>query len=54
MSRRAPDRGARRRDERGLVLPTRLMVFSISLVALAGLAVIATHSVDSHDTASPE
>jgi LytR cell envelope-related transcriptional attenuator len=35
-----------RRDERGLVLPTRLMVFSISLVALAGLGFIATQSGD--------
>ncbi len=45
--------GPRRRDQRGLVLPTRLMVFSISVVALAGLAFIATQHDDSPDTASP-
>jgi hypothetical protein len=45
--------GRRRRDERGLVLPTRLMVFSISLVALAGLAFVATQSGEEPDTASP-
>ncbi|MGY2876031.1 hypothetical protein ACVW00_003221 [Marmoricola sp. URHA0025 HA25] len=48
MSRRAQrltrPAGDDRRDERGVVLPTRLMVFSISLVALAGLAFIATQS----------
>lgn len=35
-----------RRDERGVVLPTRLMVFSISAVALAGLLFVATHGED--------
>ena len=46
--------GARRhRDERGLVLPTRLMVLSISAVALAGLAFVATQPGDGPDTASP-
>ena len=44
--------GRRRRDERGLVLPTRLMVFSISVVALAGLAFIATQPDHNPDTAS--
>lgn len=38
--------GRRQRDERGLVLPTRLMVFSISLVALAGLIYFATRGPD--------
>ena len=42
-----------RRDERGLVLPTRLMVFSISLVALAGLGFVATQSDRGPDTAGP-
>jgi hypothetical protein len=46
MSPRAQRPSGPRRDERGLVLPTRLMVFSISLVALAGLAFIATQSDD--------
>jgi len=49
MPRRASTRG---RDERGLVLPTRLMVFSVSAVALAGLAFVATQP-DSPDTANP-
>ena len=44
---------ARRRDERGMVLPTRLMVFSISLVALAGLGFIATQSDDKPDKVTP-
>jgi hypothetical protein len=55
MSRRPPRdaRGrARSRDERGLVLPTRLMVFSISVVALAGLAFVATSHDDAPDVAS--
>jgi hypothetical protein len=59
MSRRPPRsalrnerRSARRRDERGLVLPTRLMVFSISVVVLAGLAFVATQHDDSPDVAS--
>jgi hypothetical protein len=53
MSRRASLRRASR-DERGLVLPTRLMVFSISVVALAGLAFVATQSGDdTTDTVSP-
>ena len=43
----------RRRDERGLVLPTRLMVLSVSAVAIAGLAFIATQPDDVPDTASP-
>jgi hypothetical protein len=43
----------RDRDERGLVLPTRLMVLSISAVALAGLAFVATQPGDQPDTASP-
>jgi len=54
MSPRAQRTFGARRDERGLVLPTRLMVFSISLVALAGLAFIATQSDDpSPDKATP-
>ena len=53
MSRRAPSARSRR-DERGVVLPTRLMVFSISVVALAGLAFVATGSGDdTADTAHP-
>jgi hypothetical protein len=40
------------RDERGLVLPTRLMVLSVSAVALAGLGFVATQP-DSPDTAAP-
>ena len=43
----------RDRDERGLVLPTRLMVFSISVVALAGLAFIAGLSGGDPDTVDP-
>lgn len=46
MSPRAQRPVRTRRDERGLVLPTRLMVFSISLVALAGLTFIATQPGD--------
>jgi hypothetical protein len=43
-----------RRDEHGLVLPTRLMVASISMVALAGLAFVATQSGDDEpDRAGP-
>jgi len=41
------------RDERGVVLPTRLMVFSISAVALAGLVFVATQGDDSPDEATP-
>jgi LytR cell envelope-related transcriptional attenuator len=41
------------RDERGVVLPTRLMVFSISAVALAGLAFVATQPDDGPDTVNP-
>lgn len=48
-----PGRGEHRRDERGLVLPTRLMVFSISAVVLAGLAFVATQPDHGPDTASP-
>lgn len=51
MSRRQPG-VAHRRDERGLVLPTRLMVFSISVVALAGLGFVATQHDSSPDVAS--
>jgi hypothetical protein len=43
---------ARHRDEHGFVLPTRLMVFSISVVALAGLAFVATESDDTPDKAT--
>jgi hypothetical protein len=43
----------RNRDERGLVLPTRLMVLSISAAALAGLAFVATQPGDQPDMASP-
>jgi hypothetical protein len=43
---------ARHRDEHGFVLPTRLMVFSISVVALAGLAFVATQSDDTPDKAT--
>jgi hypothetical protein len=46
-------RAGRRRDERGVVLPTRVMVFSISLVALAGLLFIATRSDDTPKTVTP-
>ena len=43
-----------RRDEHGLVLPTRLMVASISMVALAGLGYVATQSGDdAPDKAGP-
>ena len=49
----ARGRGEHRRDERGLVLPTRLMVFSISAVVLAGLAFVATQHDRGPDTASP-
>jgi hypothetical protein len=41
------------RDQHGLVLPTRLMVFSISTVALAGLVFVATPGGDGDDLASP-
>ncbi|MGO4255549.1 LytR C-terminal domain-containing protein [Marmoricola sp. RAF53] len=44
-------RFTRVRDERGFVLPTRLMVFSISAVALGGLVFIATQNDDA-DVAS--
>jgi hypothetical protein len=47
-----PRASTRGRDERGLVLPTRLMVFSVSAVALAGLAFVVTQP-DSPDTAAP-
>ena len=43
----------RSRDERGLVLPTRLMVFSISVVALAALGFVVTQPDKGPDTASP-
>jgi hypothetical protein len=46
-------RSSGRRDEHGMVLPTRLMVFSISLVALAGLGFIATQSDRKPDKVSP-
>ena len=48
-----PRRGSRCRDQRGMVLPTRLMVFSISAVALAGLAFVATQPDDHPDLAKP-
>lgn len=38
-----PDLRSGRRDERGVVLPTRLMVLAISAVAVAGLAFVATN-----------
>jgi hypothetical protein len=44
---------ARRRTEDGVVLPTRLMVFSISAVALAGLVFVATQGDNDPDTAAP-
>jgi len=44
---------ARRRTEDGVVLPTRLMVFSISAIALAGLVFVATQGGDDGDTAAP-
>src|SRR5690349_245058 len=43
----------RRRTEDGVVLPTRLMVFSISAVALAGLVFVATQGGNDSSTASP-
>lgn len=43
----------RRRSELGVVLPTRLMVFSISAVALAGLVFVATQGNDDPVAASP-
>ena len=43
----------RRRTEDGVVLPTRLMVFSISVVALAGLVFVATQGSEDPDTAAP-
>ena len=53
MGQPMPRRGSRCRDQRGMVLPTRLMVFSISAVALAGLAFVATQPDDHADVASP-
>lgn len=47
---------ARRRSRRnayGFVLPTRLMVFSISVVALAGLVFVATQGEESPDKVTP-
>jgi len=44
---------ARPRTEHGVVLPTRLMVFSISAVALAGLVFVATQGSNDPDTAAP-
>ena len=46
-------RARHHRDEQGVVLPTRLMVLSISAVALAGLAFVVTQPGDRPDTASP-
>jgi hypothetical protein len=43
----------RRRTEDGVVLPNRLMIFSISAVALAGLVFVATQGGNDSDTASP-
>lgn len=42
-----------RRNDYGFVLPTRLMVFSISVVALAGLVFVATQNDETPDTATP-
>ncbi len=42
-----------RRNEYGFVLPTRLMVFSISVVALAGLVFVATQNDQSPDQVTP-
>lgn len=41
------------RSEAGMVLPTRVMVFSISAVALAGLVFVATQGGDAEDGARP-
>lgn len=41
------------RDERGVVLPARLMVLSISMVALGGLAFVATQPDEAPDAAAP-
>jgi len=46
-----PSTWVRRRDEHGLVMPTRVMVMSISVVALAGLAFVA--GLGSGDDPSP-
>lgn len=43
---------SRSRDERGVVLPARLMVLSISAVALAGLVLIATGHSHGEDRAN--
>ncbi|HET6154336.1 MAG TPA: LytR C-terminal domain-containing protein [Marmoricola sp.] len=43
----------RHRNEQGAVLPTRLMVLSVSVVALAGLVFIATQGSSSPDKAAP-
>ena len=48
-----PSSRATGRDERGLVLPTRLMVLSISFVAIAGLAFVAWQPDEPGQTASP-
>ncbi|MET3962452.1 hypothetical protein ABIE44_002386 [Marmoricola sp. OAE513] len=50
MSSRRPTRGAAR-DAAGVVLPTRVMVLSISAVALAGLGFIATQGNDDNGPA---
>lgn len=42
-----------RRNAYGFVLPTRLMVFSISVVALAGLVFVATQGDESPDRVTP-
>jgi len=42
-----------RRNAYGFVLPTRLMVFSISAVALAGLVFVATQNDETPDKATP-
>lgn len=42
-----------RRNAYGFVLPTRLMVFSISVVALAGLVFVATQNDESPDQVTP-
>lgn len=43
----------RPRNAYGFVLPTRLMVFSISVVALAGLVFVATQGDESPDRVTP-
>ncbi len=42
-----------RRNDDGFVLPTRLMVFSVSFVALAGLVFVATQGDEGPDQVTP-